>query len=119
LKDVLKDSGGFQKHLYNIRSWIWEAGTGWFGNAAPDWTLEFIDGWRCIYLLRPEECDFSIKGKNWIASDVHVDPSIFGIVTSYERNFHQIGEHLWYPIAVISRLLSLFVQRRCPWTNVT
>jgi hypothetical protein len=68
------------------------------------------------YPLRPGQFDFSIDGKDWIQAGDYVHPAMFGIGAGFEQHCHKLGEyvhkdHLWCPIAVISRFPSLFVRR--------
>lgn len=65
----------------------------------------------------PKDTTLDIKGKGWIESGNHVHPPMFGIGAGYEHHCHKLGEyvhkdHLWCPIAVMSRFPSLFVEKR-------
>ena len=68
------------------------------------------------YLNQESHLQFSIENKHWLKSKGCVYPPIFGIGSGYEQHSHKVGEfvyrnHLWAPIAVISRFPSLFAQQ--------
>lgn len=75
------------------------------------------------YPLDQTSAQNSIEGKNWISVDNKiVHPPMFGIGAGYEQHSHKVGEyvhseHIWCPIAVISRFPSLFVKCRTHLTQ--